>query len=148
MGWLTSWQDPSDGHTRQRQSAHELRVGLQIDDFELQHVLDGLLQTGVLRAAARQRDAVGGAGLLGHDEAALGNCHLDAGSDLVGRLPSPTRVMTSDSAKTVHCAVMGMTFFADRDRFENSGRLISKERAMARRSGRYRRSTYRSSRSS
>ena len=25
------------------QSAHELRVGLQIDDFELQHVLDGLL---------------------------------------------------------------------------------------------------------
>ena len=27
-------------------------------------------------------------------------------------LPSPTRVMTSDSAKTVHCAVIGMMFFA------------------------------------
>ena len=39
--------------------------------------------------------------------------------------------MTSDSAKTVHWAVIGMTFFAVRDRFENSGRLISKERAMA-----------------
>ena len=68
------------------QSAHQLRVGLQLNDFELQHVLDGLLQARVLRAAARQRDAVGGAGLLGHDEAALGNGHLDAGSDLVGRL--------------------------------------------------------------
>ena len=46
-------------------------------------------------------------------------------------LPSPTRVMTSDSAKTVHCAVMGMTFFAVRLRFENSGRLSSKAFAMA-----------------
>ena len=46
-------------------------------------------------------------------------------------LPSPTSVMTSDSANTVHWAVMGMTFLAVRDRLENSGRLISKERAMA-----------------
>jgi len=46
-------------------------------------------------------------------------------------LPSPTRVMTSDSAKTVHCAVMGMTFFAVRLSLENSGRLSSKERAIA-----------------
>ena len=46
-------------------------------------------------------------------------------------LPSPTRVMTSLSAKTVHCAVMGMTFLAVRLRFENSGRLISKALAMA-----------------
>ena len=46
-------------------------------------------------------------------------------------LPSPTSVMTSDSAKTVHWAVMGMTFFAPRDRLENSGSVISKERAIA-----------------
>ena len=46
-------------------------------------MLDGLLQAGVLRAAARQRDAVGGAGLLGHDEAALGHGHLDTRGDLV-----------------------------------------------------------------
>ena len=46
-------------------------------------------------------------------------------------LPSPTRVMTSDSANTVHWAVMGITFLAVRDRLENSGRLISKLRAMA-----------------
>ena len=39
--------------------------------------------------------------------------------------------MTSDSAKTVHCAVMGMTFFAVRLSLENSGRLSSKERAIA-----------------
>ena len=46
-------------------------------------------------------------------------------------LPSPTRVMTSDSAKTVHWAVMGITFLALRDSLLNSGRLSSKERAMA-----------------
>ena len=46
-------------------------------------------------------------------------------------LPSPTRVMTSDSANTVHCAVMGITFFAPRLSLENSGSVISKERAMA-----------------
>ena len=46
-------------------------------------------------------------------------------------LPSPTSVMTSDSAKTVHCAVIGMTFFAVRESFENSGSVISKERAIA-----------------
>ena len=46
-------------------------------------------------------------------------------------LPSPTRVMTSLSANTVHCAVMGMTFLAVRDRLENSGSVISKLRAIA-----------------
>ena len=49
-------------------------------------MLDSLFQTVVLRAAARQRDAVGRARLLRHDEAALCNCHLDARGDLVGRL--------------------------------------------------------------
>ena len=65
------------------QSAHELRVGLEVDDLQLQDMLDGVLQTVVLGAAAGQGDAVGGAGLLGHDEATLGNRHLDAGRDLV-----------------------------------------------------------------
>ncbi len=46
-------------------------------------------------------------------------------------LPSPTRVMTSDSAKTVHCAVIGMMFFAWRLSFEKSDRDISKLLAMA-----------------
>ena len=46
-------------------------------------------------------------------------------------LPSPTSVMTSDSAKTVHWAVMGMTFLAFSESFENSGSVISNERAMA-----------------
>ena len=46
-------------------------------------------------------------------------------------LPSPTREMTSDSAKTVHWAVMGMTFFACRDRLENSVKSISKALAIA-----------------
>ena len=63
-----------------------LRVGLEVDDLQLQHVLDGLLQTVVLRAAARQRDAVRRAGLLRHDKAALRNRHLDARRDLVRRL--------------------------------------------------------------
>ena len=39
--------------------------------------------------------------------------------------------MTSLSAKTVHCAVMGMTFFAVRLRFEKSGRLSSNAFAIA-----------------
>ena len=46
-------------------------------------------------------------------------------------LPSPTSVMTSDSANTVHCAVIGMTFFAPNDSFEKSSRLISKLLAIA-----------------
>ena len=49
-------------------------------------MLNGFLQTSVLRAATGEGDAVCGAGLLGHDEAALGNRHLDAGGDLVHRL--------------------------------------------------------------
>ena len=48
-----------------------------------------------------------------------------------GALPSPTSAITSDSANTVHWAVMGTAFFAFSDREENSSRLISKERAMA-----------------
>ena len=65
------------------QGAHELGVGFQLDHLELEHVLDGLLQAVVLGAAAGEGDAVGGAGFLGHDEAALGDGHLDAGGDLV-----------------------------------------------------------------
>ena len=47
------------------ESAHELGVGLEVDNLELQNVLNGFLQTVVLRAAAGQSDAVGGTGLLG-----------------------------------------------------------------------------------
>ena len=39
--------------------------------------------------------------------------------------------MTSDSAKTVHCAVIGITFFAFSDSLENSSSSISKARAIA-----------------
>ena len=48
-----------------------------------------------------------------------------------GALPSPTSAITSDSANTVHWAVMGTAFFAFSEREENSSRLISNERAMA-----------------
>ena len=56
---------------------------VQVYDLQLQHVLDRLLQAVVLCAAAGQGDAVGRAGFLGHDEAALCNCHLDACRDLI-----------------------------------------------------------------
>ncbi len=46
-------------------------------------------------------------------------------------LPSPTREITSDSANTVHCEVMGITFFAASESLENSGSSISKARAIA-----------------
>ena len=65
------------------QRAHELRVGLEVDYLQLQNVLDGLLQTGILSAAAGEGDSVRRTGLLAHDEAALGHGHLDASRDLV-----------------------------------------------------------------
>ena len=46
-------------------------------------------------------------------------------------LPSPTSEITSDSAKTVHCAEMGITFFALSESLEKSPSDISNERAIA-----------------
>ena len=46
-------------------------------------------------------------------------------------LPSPTREMTSLSAKTVHWEVIGMMFLAFRGRAQKSSRSISKLLAMA-----------------
>jgi len=66
--------------------AHKLRIAVEIHDLQLEPALDRGLEALVLGAAARQRDGVGRAGLLRHDEAALGDGHLDAGCDLVHRL--------------------------------------------------------------
>ena len=46
-------------------------------------------------------------------------------------LPSPTSEITSDSAKTVHCAVMGMGLCELSESLENSGSVISKAFAIA-----------------
>ena len=44
--------------------------------------------------------------------------------------PSPTSDITSLSANTAHCAVIGITFLADSESFEKSSRLISKALAI------------------
>ena len=54
---------------------------------------------------------------------ATDNC-IPAAISSIG-LPSPTNEITSLSANTAHCAVIGITFFAVRDRLENSSKDIS-----------------------
>ena len=84
------------------QSAHQLRVGLQLNDFELQHVLDGLLQAAFFaQPPVSVMLSVAPAFLAMTKQRLATAISMPAAISSVG-LPSPTRVMTSDSAKTVH----------------------------------------------
>ena len=65
------------------QSTHQLRIGGKLCHLDFQHFLDGLLQAGILRTAAGQSDLSVGSRLLGHDEAPLGDGHLQTGRNLI-----------------------------------------------------------------